>query len=177
MDAQIPLSLLRSLSDRIRRVVPPPWIVEESQRSLVLLLNHVLTREPQALARLAGHKGRKVHMHWRQFSLCLAVTPAGLFELAPEGREADLTITVLEEEPLELIRATLHSDKPSVRIEGDVQFAAEINWLSDHVRWDLEEDLSHLVGDAAAHAIAQAGRVFVESLRQFVAAKPGGTTP
>ena len=177
MDVQIPLSFLRALSDRIGRVVPPPWIVEESQRSLVLLLNHVLTREPQALARLAGHKGRKVHLHWRQFSLCLAVTPAGLFELAPEDRDADLSITVLEEEPWELIRATLHSEKPSVRIEGDVQFAAEINWRADHVRWDLEEDLSLLVGDAPAHALGQAGRVFMESLRKFVAAKPGGTAP
>jgi hypothetical protein len=41
-----------------------------------------------------------------------------------------------------------------VRIAGDVQFAAEINWLVEHVRWDLEEDLSRLIGDAPAHAMA-----------------------
>jgi ubiquinone biosynthesis accessory factor UbiJ len=177
MVAPIPLSLLSSLFARVARAVPPPWIVEESQRNLVLLLNHVLTREPQAPPRLAGHKGRKVHLQWRHFSLCLVVTPAGLFELVPEARDADLSVTVLEEAPWELIRATLHSEKPSVRIEGDVQFAAEINWLADHVRWDLEEDLSHLVGDAPSHALVQAGRVFLESLRKFVAAQPGGTTP
>jgi ubiquinone biosynthesis protein UbiJ len=39
-----------------------------------------------------------------------------------------------------------------VRIEGDVQLAAEVNWLVDHVRWDMEEDLSRLMGDAPAHA-------------------------
>lgn len=175
MAASIPSSLLNSLFAKVGRAFPPPWIVEESQRYLVLLLNHVLMREPQALARLAGQKGRKVNLHWRQFSLCFVVTPAGLFELASEARDADLSVTMLEEAPWELIRATLHSEKPAVRIEGDVQFAAEINWLADHVRWDIEEDLSHLVGDAPSHALVQAGRIFLESLRKFVAAQPGGT--
>jgi ubiquinone biosynthesis protein UbiJ len=60
-----------------------------------------------------------------------------------------------------------------VRIEGDVQLAAEINWLIDHVRWDAEEDLARLVGDAAAHTLAQAARKALESLRSFVARRPG----
>jgi hypothetical protein len=42
-----------------------------------------------------------------------------------------------------------------VRIAGDVQLAAEVQWLVDHVRWDLEEDLSRVIGDAPAHAMGQ----------------------
>jgi ubiquinone biosynthesis protein UbiJ len=45
----------------------------------------------------------------------------------------------------------LRGDKPSIRIEGDVQFAAEINWLVDNVKWDVEEDLARLIGDVPAH--------------------------
>jgi ubiquinone biosynthesis protein UbiJ len=55
-----------------------------------------------------------------------------------------------------------------VRIAGDVQFANEVNWLVEHVRWDLEEDLSRLIGDAPAHAMAAAARQMVQALRQFV---------
>ena len=60
-----------------------------------------------------------------------------------------------------------------MRIAGDVQFAAEINWLVDHVRWDMEEDLSRLIGDAPAHAIGQGMRRMTDALRKFAAAAPG----
>ena len=88
------------------------------------------------------------------------------------GAPADLTLTLAEESPWELFQAALRGDKPPVRIVGDVQFAAEINWLVDHVRWDLEEDLSRIVGDAPAHALGEAGRRMVEALRGFV--RPAG---
>ena len=56
----------------------------------------------------------------------------------------------------------------SIRIEGDVQLAGEINWLVDHVRWDVEEDLARVIGDAPARAVAgMAGRV-AGALRRFV---------
>ena len=37
-----------------------------------------------------------------------------------------------------------------------------------NVRWDLEEALSRLVGDAPAHAIAQGGRSMATALRGFI---------
>jgi ubiquinone biosynthesis accessory factor UbiJ len=57
-------------------------------------------------------------------------------------------------------------------IAGDVQLAAEVNWLVDNVRWDVEEDLSRLVGDVPAHAIGDAGRALVKALRQFIGERP-----
>jgi ubiquinone biosynthesis protein UbiJ len=60
-----------------------------------------------------------------------------------------------------------------VRIAGDVQFAAEINWLVEHVRWDLEEDIARVIGDAPAHAMGEAGRKMVQALRQFARPAPG----
>ncbi len=67
-----------------------------------------------------------------------------------------------------MAQAALRGDKPAVRIEGDVQLAAEVNWLVDHVRWDLEEDLARVIGDAPAHALGQAARGLAQALRQFV---------
>ena len=60
-------------------------------------------------------------------------------------------------------------EKPAMRIDGDVMLAADINWLVDHVRWDMEEDLARLVGDAPAHHIASLGQRMVTALREFVA--------
>jgi ubiquinone biosynthesis accessory factor UbiJ len=90
-----------------------------------------------------------------------------LLDLAPGDALPDLTLTLTEESPWQLAQAALRGDKPPVRIAGDVQFAAEINWLVDHVRWDLEEDLSRIVGDAPAHAMGEAARRVALALRQF----------
>jgi ubiquinone biosynthesis protein UbiJ len=102
--------------------------------------------------------------------MTLIATPAGLLDRAPAEAKPDLTLAVTEESPLALAQAMLRGDKPAVRIEGDVQLAAEVNWLVDHVRWDLEEDLSRVIGDAPAHALGQGARSMASALRQFLGA-------
>jgi len=147
-------------------------MVEEIQRRLVLLLNHVLMQEPEAQARLVRQASRVVEARWRSFTMKLAITPAGLMDLAPPEAQPDLTLTVAQESPFDLAQAVLRGEKPTVSIAGDVQLAAEINWLVEHVRWDLEEDLSRLVGDVPAHAMGQGARAMAQALRRFVALLP-----
>src|SRR4051812_35243391 len=179
-------SFFDQLFDRVGQALqPPPWLVEEMQRRLVLTLNHVLQQEPEAQARLKRQAGRLVQAHWRQFSVRLVATPAGLLDLGPLAQAADLTLTLSEESPWALAQSALRGEKPAVRIAGDVQLAAEVQWLVDHVRWDLEEDLARVVGDAPAHAVGQAVRGMADALRRFVPgaapAQPvppaAGTTP
>ena len=147
---------------------PPQWAVDETQRRLVLLLNHVLMQEPQAMERLKRQRGRVVLAKWRDLALAVCVTPAGLFELASPDTTPDLSFSVTEQSPLQLAQALMSGQKPPVHIEGDVQLAAEINWLVDHVRWDVEEDLSKLMGDVPAHTLMQAVRGMADALMRFV---------
>ena len=176
MATQSPFPFLDTLFDRMHSgLQPPTWMIEEIQRRLVLLFNHVLMQEPEAQARLARQVGRVVEARWRVFVVRLAATPAGLLDLAPMAATPDLLLTLTEESPWELAQAALRGDKPPVRIAGDVQFAAEVNWLVDHVRWDLEEDLSRLIGDAPAHAMGEVARRMGQALRQF--ARPAAATP
>ena len=151
---------------------PPAWVVDETVNRLVLFLNHVLMSEPEAMARLARQKGQRIELIWDRIQLQLTPTPAGLLE---RGRfdGFDLRLTVTEETPIALASALARGDKPKVRIEGDVQLAAEVNWLIDHVRWDAEEDLARLIGDAPAHTLVQAARQAMSALRHFVAKRPG----
>jgi ubiquinone biosynthesis protein UbiJ len=44
------------------------------------------------------------------------------------------------------------------------------------VRWDVEEDLSRIIGDAPAHMVAQNAKKVVDALRSFVLAKMPNTT-
>jgi ubiquinone biosynthesis protein UbiJ len=177
-----PFSLLEGVfNDVASRFNPPDWAVDEIQGRIVLLLNHVLQQEREAMARLARQKGQVLLLQWRQFSLKLVATPAGLLDKAAPGAQPDLSLLVTEESPLAIAQATLRGDKPGVRIEGDVQLAAEVSWLVEHVRWDMEDDLARLIGDVPAHALGDAVRRGVALLRGFAgggtaAPGPGGTS-
>lgn len=172
MNKSAPFSLLESFFQSFNfSPEPPVWAVQEGQRRIVLLLNHVLMQEPQAMERLVRQKGNTVLAQWRHFTFKVAITPAGLFSLAgaQDTAPADLTLVVTEESPLRLLQTLARREKPAIRIAGDVQLAAEINWLADHVRWDVEEDLSRIVGDAAAHGAVQLAKSAAQVLERFVA--------
>ena len=170
MATQSPFSMLEGFLKNLStpNIKPPVWAVDEAQRRIVLLLNHILLQEKEATRRLARQNGRVALIQWRSFSMKLMATPAGLLDRAAPHASPDLTLMVTEESPLALVQLSLRGDKPAVRIEGDVQLAAEVNWLVEHVRWDLEEDLSRVLGDAPAHALGQAARGMTQALRQFL---------
>ena len=166
MTNKSPFSFLASIATRFP---PPAWLVDEGQQRLVLFLNHVLLQEKQAQERLVRQKGRVVHLRWGLFAIDLIITPAGLADRAPALSKPDLMLSVVAESPLAVAQSVLAGKTPTVKIEGDVQLAAEIGWLAENLRWDAEEDLSRLVGDAPAHAVADAGRRLSLGLKQFLA--------
>ncbi len=169
-----PFAFLDDLFNKIgSRIQPPAWAVHEIQHRAVLFLNHVLQQEPEAQERLKRQQGQVVEVKWRFVMVRLVATPAGLLDLAPEGAVPELTLMVTEASPFALAGAALRGDKPAVRIVGDVQLAAEVNWLVDHVRWDVEDDLARLIGDVPAHAIATGSGRVVAALRRFTGKAAG----
>ena len=193
MATQSPFSFLGSVFERVAAVAPPPpawlldkmqpprWMVHETQHRLVLFLNHVLMQEPAATELMARQSGQVARIQWRSFALALQVTPAGLFDLAPEGAEAHLRLEVMQTSPLQLAQTALSGARPAVRIEGDVRLAADLQWLADNVRWDVEEDLARVLGDVPAHTLASMARRASQGLRQFVGSRmapgPGSSPP
>ncbi len=169
MNNTSPFSILESLVSQLQ---PPQWLVQEGQQRLVLLLNHVLMQEKEAMTRLARKKGSVIHLRWGAFALDLLVTHAGLTDRAPASRTPDLTLTVALQAPWEVAQSALEGKAPPVKIEGDVQLAAEVGWLADNLRWDIEEDLSRIMGDVPAHTIVGAGQRVLAALREFLAKVP-----
>ena len=174
MNNTSPFSFLESIATRFQ---PPAWLVDEGQQRLVLFLNHVLLQEKQAQERLLHQKGRVAQFRWSLFAIDLIVTPAGLVDRAPASAKPDLVLSVAVESPLALMQSALAGKAPAVKIEGDVQLAADIGWLAENLRWDAEEDLSRLIGDAPAHALAQAGRRLASGLKQLMAKGPLSPAP
>lgn len=169
--ASAPLDFLQSLLGAIR---PPEWVVDELQNRVVLFLNHVLMQEKAARDRLRRQKGKPVRIQWGDFHLTLAPSAAGLLERCAPDATPELSVTLTQRSPLALAQSVLAGQKPGVDIQGDVQLAAEVAWLVDNVRWDVEEDLSRIVGDATAHTLARFAQSAAQAVKAFVARMPGG---
>jgi len=167
-----PFDFFGSVQKMLTSLQPPAWLVQEGQNRIILSLNHVLQQEPQAMERLAKQAGKSALIEFAPWSLHVQATPAGLLDLVPDAREPQLRIKINDTMP-QLMGKIASGDKPAIHIEGDVALAADINWLIDHVRWDFEEDLAKLMGDSAAHTLAQGLRAAAGALRQFASALTG----
>jgi len=165
MATAIPLAELSvQLSNFLLQQKPPVWLLNELQDKWVIVLNHVLAQEPAAVDRLRRQQGRRIGLYWRSHQLHWQVTPAGLLTRSLAEPPDDLTLHIQEDSPLALVQGLRQGIKPPMRIEGDVILAAEINWLVDHVRWDIEEDLSRVLGDAMAHQMVSVANRVLQAL-------------
>jgi ubiquinone biosynthesis protein UbiJ len=123
-------------------------------------VNHLLARESWARERLAPYAGKTARLSCPPVTLMLMVQPDG-YLAAIEEREAqqfDVTVSV----PADALPAFLQGGQAAVmkhvKIEGDAEFAAVIARLAEHLRWEPEEDLARLLGDAPASRLAALAR-------------------
>jgi ubiquinone biosynthesis protein UbiJ len=140
---------------------------------LVLVVNHVISREPQAMARLVPHSGRVLRLEREQLPrllpapppLAFAVTPAGLVEWCREPVAADLSVRLQASNPAALAVQALGGQMPAVAIDGDAQLAADVDWLLKNLRWDVADDLDRLFGPAVAGQVHGLGSALARGLR------------
>jgi ubiquinone biosynthesis accessory factor UbiJ len=87
----------------------------------------------------------------------LTVQTTGEVLPAAEAAVPDLEVRV---SPFLLPRLAAHDEAAYRDVEtlGDVEFAGEVAFLAKHLRWDVEEDLSRVVGDAAANRAVSTAR-------------------
>ncbi|MBY0439865.1 MAG: SCP2 sterol-binding domain-containing protein [Burkholderiales bacterium] len=119
-------------------------------------LNHLLATQSWATARLEPHAGDVIRLALGATEIDLAVTAGGMVETAADRAPA-VTIGV----PLSALPRLLARDlqaRRSVTVTGNVALAADLEYLFANLRWDMEADLSRIVGDIAAHRIGRAGR-------------------
>jgi ubiquinone biosynthesis protein UbiJ len=124
---------------------------------LILALNRLLDAEAWARERLAPFAGETVELRAPPLpALRLAIVAGG--RLAP-GTAASLTLTLAPESLPALARGEEHFMR-TVGIDGNAALAREVLHLARHLRWDAEEELSRVIGDAAAHGTVALARDF-----------------
>jgi ubiquinone biosynthesis protein UbiJ len=136
-------------------------------RPVLAALNHILAQQGWASERLRAHAGRRVRIDLDgplgRFSARCRILESGLLAAGPD--------TDLDGPDDVTLRLTLSSGSLSswwaqgvdglsghLRVEGDVMLAATLAEVAKHLRWDVEEALSRVVGDAMAYRAASSAR-------------------
>ena len=121
-------------------------------------LNHLLHGESWARRRLQSCCGKTARFRLSPFiDLALTVKASGEVSTAASNARDDVILTV---DPVLLPRLLARDEDAfrNIRISGDSAFADELLHIGKHLRWDLEEDLSGILGDILAHRVALAGQ-------------------
>ena len=144
----------------------------------------MLAREAWARKRLLAYAQKTACIETPWFSLSVQVTADGLLVAGPvtarESRTAspDVTLTVLAGAITAFLQGGQVAAMRQVKIVGDAEFASTLGQLAEHLRWEPEEDLAQLIGDAPAHQLVaytrstltqarSSGQSFLESLAEY----------
>jgi len=119
-------------------------------------VNHLLAPAAWARESLAAHAGKTAVFDLFPFRIAVAIDPDGTLRAASEGAAA-VTIRLTHATVLQIL-AEGEDAWRKANVEGDTEFAAVISKVAANLRWDVEEDLSRVFGDIAAHRVAEAGR-------------------
>ena len=113
-------------------------------------LNHLLEAAPWARDRLAPFAGRTWRVELAPLpDLSFVVRENGMLD-ASDALEPHLVVTLTPA----ALPALARRDETVIRemtFAGDAELAAALQYLARHLEWDVEEDLSRVVGDVAAH--------------------------
>ena len=119
-------------------------------------INHLLAGEDWARQQLSPFVGQTARLEFGALALPLAISADGLFVAAGRDAPADVTITLPADAPLRAL-----TDRPSLftaaRLAGSAQLAENLGFVFRNLRWDVEADLSRVVGDIAAHRLVAVG--------------------
>ena len=119
-------------------------------------INRLLRQNSWALERLRPFAGKVVRAECFPVTMLLGITEAGEMAAVPAA-VPDVTLRLTPGVMLRLA-ARDASAWNNIAVEGDPQLAAALKHVARNLRWDVEEDLSRVFGDIAAHRMVQTGR-------------------
>lgn len=139
---------------------------------ILTALNHVLRQEPWALQQLQAYVGKMARLETPVLRFNLVVAEDGSLQLpaldvatAQTEASPNVTITLSSQALSAWATGGQEAVLAHVKLSGDAEFANTLSQLAKNVRWDVEEDLSKLVGDALAYRMVQDARSVKQHLQ------------
>lgn len=128
-----------------------------SGAAFLAAINHQLRSQSWARQRLQRHSGKTLAFSLAPLALRLSPTSEGYLAAATEETLPDASLSI---PPSLILRqwASGSADSAQLKTAGDTAFALDLANVLNTLSWDVEEDLSQVFGDIAAHRLAGIGR-------------------
>lgn len=127
------------------------------------VLQHLMQQNSWTAPMLQAHANRNLCIDFKVAQATLTILDNGQLAVAADSAEADATLHL----PPSLVMRLLRQDPLAtslIKIDGDAALGSEVGKILAQVRWDVEGDLSALVGDVAAYQIVQLAQGKLETL-------------
>ena len=126
-----------------------------------IILNHVLSQNDWMSSRLKKFHNKTILIKISEISIYLSVNKKGLLEHIGHVKNPDASITM----PIKsFINQIILKENKDITIKGDIDLAKEVSEILKKIKWDIEEDLSKIIGDVAANrAGILGGKILNES--------------
>ncbi len=113
------------------------------------VVNHLLDGEDWARARLAGFAGQTARVEFGGMRMQFTLLESGLLAAAEAAAPVAVSIRLPDDMPVRALtdRSSLFS---TATISGSVDLAESLAFVFRNLRWDIEHDLSQLLGDIVA---------------------------
>lgn len=128
------------------------------------LLQHITSQNNWSRKHLIQFAGKVVQFNIAFIETKLLILEDGSLSIATDHAEADATIYISASLALRLI-AKDEAAKMLIKIDGDSHLATELGKILQLMRWDIEEDLSKIVGDIPANKAASYSKKVVSSAK------------
>jgi ubiquinone biosynthesis protein UbiJ len=129
------------------------------------LLNHLVNQNSWARAELQPFGGKSVRLNIMPASAIVSILENGGLALAGDVAEPEAIISI----PLTVALRILTNDETAntlVEIDGDTELATALAKVLRGMRWEYEEDLSRVIGDAPAYQAAEFCRKALAEMRR-----------
>ncbi|PSB92330.1 ubiquinone biosynthesis accessory factor UbiJ [Candidatus Pandoraea novymonadis] len=133
-------------------------------KAFAIVVNHLLARESWAKACLSHHAGASAKLTVYPFDINVCIRDDGYLVATVPEHNSDVSIDVSLSGLVDLAVEGYPAMMRHVRIEGDAKFANTLFYLTKYLRWEIAEDLSEWVGDAAAYRITKLFRSILNDL-------------
>jgi len=128
------------------------------------ILQHVVSQNQWAKPHLQPYGGQVIQFDFKVSQANLQILEDGSLCSAGETAVPDATVTI----PPSLAMRLLADDKDAknyIHIDGDMALAKAVSQVLEQMHWDVEEDLSKVVGDIAAHKIVSGSKHAAQTVK------------
>ena len=129
------------------------------------ILQHIINQNNWSREHLIPFAGKVLQFDFVLIKPSLIILEDGSLSFAGETIGADAVIHLPPSLTLRLL-ANDDAAKMQIKMDGDTHLATQVSKVLQKLRWDIEDDMSQLVGDIAASKISKSSHKVLQTVKK-----------